>query len=107
MWIDTSSARLALAARRSLRLKAARGTRLRAVQGTLWVTIDHDPRDIVLGPGDSFIVDSDLPVVAMPIGACASVDIKGPAAASRAPWWRGWWSRPAGSAAQAVQTAPA
>lgn len=109
MWIDTPNARLALAARRSLRLAGARGTRLRAVQGTLWVTIDNDPRDIVLAPGDSFVVDSDRTVVAMPIGACASVDVKAPpAGAGRTPWWRSWWSRPAGMpVAQAAQTAPA
>lgn len=104
MWINTPHARLALAARRSLRLKAARGTRLRSVQGTLWVTIDNDLRDIVLGPGESFVIDSDQPLVAMPLGECAAVDIKGPVAgADRGSWWRGWWpQQPSAPVAQAA-----
>ena len=86
MWINTPSARLAVAAHRSLRLNAARGARLRAVQGTLWVTIDNDPRDIVLEPGESFTVESDRPLVVMPLGACATLDVKSAASppASRA-----------------------
>ena len=76
MWINTPSARLAVAAHRSLRLNAARGARLRAVQGTLWVTIDDGPRDIVLEPGESFTVESDRPLVVMPLGACATLDVK-------------------------------
>jgi len=86
MWINTPNARLALAARRGLRLKDARGTRLRAVQGTLWITIDDDPRDIVLDPGQSFTVDSDRPLVVMPLGECATIDVKSPAATARGRW---------------------
>jgi len=88
MWINTPNARLALAARRSLRLKDARGARLRAVRGTLWVTIDNDPRDIVLDPGESFVVDSDRPLVVMPIGDCAAVDVR--SAAAPAGWLPAW-----------------
>ncbi len=90
MWINTPSARLAVAARRSLRLNAARGARLRAVQGTLWVTIDNDPRDIVLEPGESFTVESDRPLVVMPLGACATLDVKSvapPASRARLGSW--------------------
>jgi len=82
MWINTPNARLALAARRGLRLKGARGAKLRAVQGTLWVTIDNDLRDIVLDPGESFVVDSDRPLVVMPLGECATVDVKSAAQAN-------------------------
>src|SRR5215510_2745018 len=97
MWINTPNARLAIAARRGLRLKDARGARLRAVQGTLWVTIDNDRRDIVLDPGESFVVDSDQPLVVMPLGECASVDIKSPAApTNRLPTWlRALWPQQA------------
>jgi hypothetical protein len=76
MWIQTPNARLAIGARRGLRLKAARGATLRAVQGTLWVTIDNDPRDIVLDPGESFVVDSNRSLVVMPLGECATVDVR-------------------------------
>ena len=95
MWINTPNARLALAARRGLRLKDAHGAKLRAVQGTLWVTIDGDLRDIVLDPGESFIVDSHQPLVVMPLGECATVDVKSPPPPVRP---RGWlhtlWPQP-------------
>jgi len=96
MWINTPSARLAVAARRGLRLKDARGTRLRAVQGTLWVTIDNDLRDIVLEPGESFVVDSNQPLVVMPLGDCATVDVKSAAQAGARrshSWLRALWPR--------------
>ena len=93
MWINSPSARLQLAAQRGLRLKDARGAKLRAVQGTLWVTIDNDLRDIVLDPGETFVVDSDQPLVVMPLGDCATVDVKSPTPpAVRVPGWlRGLW----------------
>jgi hypothetical protein len=46
-----------LAPREILRLDGARGTTLRVTRGTLWLTLEDDPRDIVLGTGDSFTVD--------------------------------------------------
>jgi DUF2917 family protein len=77
MWINTPSARLAIGARRALRLDAAHGTTLRAVQGTLWITIDHDSRDIVLDPGEAFVVDSNQPLVVLALGSdCATLDLK-------------------------------
>ena len=77
MWINTPSARLAIGTRRALRLDAARGTTLRAVQGTLWITIDHDSRDIVLDPGEAFVVDSNQPLVVLALGSdCATLDLK-------------------------------
>jgi hypothetical protein len=91
MWINTPSARLAVAAHRSLRLNAARGARLRAVQGTLWITIDDDPRDIVLEPGESFTVESDRPLVVMPLGACATLDVKSAASPSASTARLGSW----------------
>ncbi|MFI4931872.1 MAG: DUF2917 domain-containing protein [Burkholderiales bacterium] len=102
MWINTPNARLALAARRGLRLKDARGAKLRAVQGTLWVTIDNDLRDIVLDPGESFVVDSNRPLVVMPLGECATVDVKSAAQTSTGAsnsWLQTLWPRRAGGAA--------
>jgi hypothetical protein len=108
MWINTPNARLAIAARRGLRLKDARGARLRAVQGTLWVTIDNDLRDIVLDPGESFVVDSNRPLVVMPLGECATVDVKSAALTSARPsnsWLHALWPRRADGAV--AQTFPA
>jgi len=75
MWINTSHARLPLTARRALRLTRAHGTQVRAVDGTVWITIDNDPRDIVLDAGESFIVDSGRDLVVLPIGERATVDV--------------------------------
>jgi hypothetical protein len=107
MWINTPSARLAIDTQRGLRLNAAQGTLLRAVKGTLWVTIDNDPRDIVLDAGESFIVDSNQPLFVMALGERATLDVctEAPAREPRTPPERAWlarlWSRrPAGTVAR-------
>ena len=95
MWINTAHARLPVDDRQGLRLNAARGTLLRAVKGTLWITIDNDPRDIVLDPGESFVVDSDHPLFVMALGERATLDLctESPVPERRAP------PRPSGLAA--------
>ena len=40
-----------------VRLDGARGTTLRVTRGTLWITLENDPRDIVLTAGDSYTID--------------------------------------------------
>ena len=113
MWINTPNARLAIAARRGLRLKAARGATLRAVQGTLWVTIDNDVRDIVLDPGESFVVDSNRPLVVMPLGECATVDVRSAVPAGARPprgagsWLAALWPRRGTVAQTALASRPA
>ena len=49
------------------RLGAARGRRIEALRGRLWVTLDGDPRDIVLDPGEGFSVDRDSDVLISPL----------------------------------------
>jgi hypothetical protein len=108
MWINTPNARLAVDERRGLRLNAAKGTLLRAVRGTLWVTIDNDPRDIVLDPGESFVVDTAQPLFVMALGDRATLDLctQGLQSESRMPpkahSWLGslWPRRPDGAVAQ-------
>jgi hypothetical protein len=46
-----------LGPREVLRLDGARGTTVRATRGTLWLTLENDPRDIVLVPGNAFTID--------------------------------------------------
>jgi hypothetical protein len=41
----------------SLNLSDARGTTLRVTRGTLWVTQEHDTRDVVLRAGDVWTVE--------------------------------------------------
>jgi hypothetical protein len=75
MWINTPHARLADTPRRALRLHRALGTELRAVDGTVWITINDDPRDIVLDAGEAFVVDSPRDIVVLPIGERATLDV--------------------------------
>jgi hypothetical protein len=51
-----SPSALALAPRALHSLRDAQGTRITCQDGCLWVTLDHDPRDIVLEAGQSFTV---------------------------------------------------
>ena len=46
-----------LAGRETLRLDDARGTMLQVARGVLWITLENDTRDIVLGDGDTFTID--------------------------------------------------
>lgn len=56
MLIDTAQARIALPPGQLARIALAPHTRLRGLAGQSWVTLDNDPRDIVLGPGDEVVV---------------------------------------------------
>lgn len=40
-----------------IRLDGARGTTLRVTRGRLWLTLEHDVRDVVLSAGDVFMID--------------------------------------------------
>ena len=46
-----------LSAGELVRLDGARGTTLRVTRGRLWITLENDPRDIVLAAGDSYTID--------------------------------------------------
>ncbi len=40
-----------------LRIRKGRGQIVTVLEGLVWVTQDHDPRDIFLGDGESFALD--------------------------------------------------
>ncbi len=44
-------------------LSGARGHVLDCLGGMAWVTLDGDSRDVILGPGETFRIESDAPVV--------------------------------------------
>lgn len=44
----------ALAARELLSIADVSGLAIRCLRGSVWLTLDHDPRDIVLEAGDRF-----------------------------------------------------
>lgn len=46
-----------LAPNELVKMDGARGTTLRVTRGTLWLTLEHDTRDIVLEAGDAFTID--------------------------------------------------
>ncbi len=41
----------------TLGIEDARGMRLAVAAGKVWLTQHGDPRDVVLGPGESFVID--------------------------------------------------
>ena len=43
-----------LPARRLFDIPDAAAVQIRCTAGALWITLDHDPRDVVLAPGESF-----------------------------------------------------
>jgi hypothetical protein len=51
-----------------LRIEPAPGSRLECVRGHLWLTMDHDRRDVLLGAGEGFTLDRDAPAL---VGAMA------------------------------------
>jgi len=57
MVFEIDSPRIPLAACGLARLRDAQATRIVCETGTVWITIDNDSRDIVLSPGQSFVVD--------------------------------------------------
>lgn len=58
MKIQLSQSEICLGKRQMLSLIDGAGVRIDARSGTVWVTQHHDPRDIVLGPGESFTLDA-------------------------------------------------
>jgi hypothetical protein len=68
-----------IAARRVERLGRLRGYRIACLAGTAWLTLDGDRRDIVLRPGESFLVDADAQVLACALdGGPAVIDLLEP-----------------------------
>lgn len=75
MWIETAQTRLRLEPGTSTRLLGARHARLLSAAGTVWITIDRDSRDIVLGPGQSFDVDRAGDLLVCALGGPALLDL--------------------------------
>lgn len=98
MRLDTPRARLELRRSDVATLRNACRTRLDCLDGVAWVTIDNDPRDIVLERGQSFVVDSNADVLVCALKGEAVVEVLGPARAvrcppaaqQRRPAWSGW-----------------
>jgi hypothetical protein len=76
MLIDIPHTRLLLQRGQTSRLPEARATHLCSAAGTLWITIDHDVRDIVLEPGQCFTVQSDEAVTISALSGPAVLDLR-------------------------------
>jgi len=63
MKIEFSSSGVLLAKDQTLSLPDAAGVRVASQSGTVWITQDGDPRDIVLAPGDSVVLERSTPTI--------------------------------------------
>ena len=96
MLLATPYAELSLEHNQLARVTDACGTRVDCVDGHAWITIDGDPRDIVLARGESFVVDSTAPVIVHALQGPAAVALHARAArcprrtARRTGSWRRW-----------------
>lgn len=76
MLIDIPHTRLQLQRGQTSRLPAARDAHLCSAEGTLWVTLDHDVKDIVLEPGQCFIVPDGRGVTISALSPRAVLDLR-------------------------------
>jgi hypothetical protein len=83
MLIDAHHVRVQLDRSAHALLQRARGIRLTAIEGVTWITVDRELRDIVIGPGESFVVPSDGKVVVVAIRGPAVVAVESQAGAVR------------------------
>lgn len=59
-----------------LHLRRAAGWSVRALEGNVWITQDGDVRDIVLRPGDNFVLDRNSHVLLSPLMATGATRIR-------------------------------
>lgn len=82
MLLTTQRAQLNLADDEVARLRDARNTRLEVTDGFVWVTVDGDRGDIVLGAGETYVVDSPDVVTVSALRGAAAVKVRANAGAS-------------------------
>jgi hypothetical protein len=92
---DPSRFQLRLSKRTIFTLPDASGVGIECRSGSVWVTLDHDPRDIVLAPGERFEGDKHRRMLVSALEpSCIAVSGSRPAALSahpansreRSPW---------------------
>ena len=64
---------LDLAYGESLRLHDAVGRRITVLQGHVWITQDRDPRDVVLGAGEDFVIERPGLALITPLDGAARI----------------------------------
>jgi len=82
MLIHARQVRMQLHKGGHLKLNGARGARLTSVGGTAWITVDRDAHDVMISPGESFVVSSDRSVLIGPLFGAVTLDLQGTSRAS-------------------------
>ena len=102
MRLDTLHALIEVNAVQPLSLTDALGTRLRGVSGITWVTVDNEVEDIVLSPGDEWVVASPQRVLVTSLHGKSSVDLSAPVTEHLAPAHPSLWAQGLGRLAHAL-----
>lgn len=72
-----------------LRLESPKDLQLRARRGTVWITVDGDPRDFVLEPGQSLMIERDAPALVSALHGTAVIEaLRLPQATTHRSWRR-------------------
>ena len=75
MLLTTGQARLELADDEVARLRDACDSRLDVVDGFVWLTVEGDRQDVVLAPGDSYVVDTTDVVTVSALRGAAAIEV--------------------------------
>jgi hypothetical protein len=81
MLLTAQRAQLNLADDEVARLHDACDSRLEVTQGFVWVTVEGDRNDVVIGAGESFLIDSRDVVTVSAIRGAASLKVRANAGA--------------------------
>jgi hypothetical protein len=82
MLLNTQRAQLNLADDEVARLRDACDSRLEVTDGFVWVTVEGDLNDVVIGAGESYLIDSRDIVTVSAIRGAASLRVHGRAGAN-------------------------
>lgn len=109
MKIDLQAAGMFLTRNQTLGVREAKGCRVVCRQGGLWITEEGDTRDIVIGAGESFLIDNNgLTLLHATEDACIGLSRPG-----RGNAWAVWrrigarWRRGARAAQAGAEFSPA
>ncbi len=83
MLLTTPRAQLNLADDEVARLRDACDSRLEVTDGFVWITVDGDRGDVVLGAGDSFLIDTSDVVTVSALRGAAGVRVRANVGAKR------------------------
>lgn len=90
MKIPCTDIPLDLSNRRFVRIEDPARVQLQARRGTLWVTIDGEPRDFIVEPGESFEFTSRAPAVVGALHGDAEATARRRRGATGARWRIAW-----------------